>query len=64
MPRIKVNAFIDRVDYKLKPALEEAVLNVIPGARFDKEMLWKEFLGVVNRKCSSWAKVPDSYIRK
>ena len=64
MARIKVNVVIEWVGYKIKSALEEAVQNTIPDARFDKEQLWKEFVGAINRKCSIWAKVPNSYIKK
>jgi hypothetical protein len=64
MAQVKLNVFIEWVDYRLKTALEEAVTNAIPGVRIDKEKLWKEFVGVVNRKCSVWAKVPDTYVRK
>lgn len=64
MAQVKVNVFIEWVDYRLKNALEEAVTNVMPGVLFDKDKLWKEFVGVVNRKCSVWAKVPDTYVRK
>jgi hypothetical protein len=63
MAQIKVNVMIEWVDYKLKSALEEAVQNALPGVTFDREVLWKEFVSVVNRKCSIWAKVPDSYVR-
>jgi hypothetical protein len=61
--QIKINVVIEWVGYKVKTALEEAVLNAIPGVQFDKDLLWKEFVGAMNRKCSVWAKVPDSYVR-
>jgi hypothetical protein len=64
MALVKVNAMIEYVAYKLKPVLEEAVTKTVPGHQFDKDELWKEFLRLVNRKCSVWAKVPDTYIRK
>ncbi len=32
MAQIKINAMIEWVEYRLKPALEEAVVNAIPGA--------------------------------
>ncbi len=63
MAQIKINAMIEWVEYRLKPALEEAVVNAIPGVQVDKDLLWKEFIGVVNKKCSIWANIPDSYIR-
>jgi len=64
MARIKVNSTIEWIGYKLKSALEEAVHNTVPEAQFDKDMLWKEFIAEINKKCSIWAKVPDSYIKK
>ena len=64
MPKIKVNAVIERLDYKLRSALEEAVSNAIPDAVFNTDELWLEFVRTVNKKCSIWAPVPDSYIQK
>jgi len=64
MALVKVNAIVEYVAYKLKPVLEEAVTKTIPGIQVDKDELWKEFLRIVNRKCSIWAKVPDTYIKK
>jgi len=64
MVQIKINAVIERLEYKLKSALEETVTSAIPEATFDKDMLWLEFVRVVNRKCSTWAPIPDSYIKK
>ena len=63
MAQIKLNVVIERLDYKLKTALEEAVINAIPGAEFDKDKLWLEFVRAVNKKCSIWAPVPDSYVK-
>jgi hypothetical protein len=63
MAQVKINVIIEWVDYKLKSALEEAVVNTLPGVQVDRETLWKEFVNIVNRKCSVWAKVPDSYVR-
>lgn len=64
MALVKVNAIVEYVAFKLKPVLEEAVTKTAPGIQFDKDELWKEFLRIVNRKCSVWAKVPDTYIKK
>lgn len=63
MAQIKINVIVEWVDYKLKSALEEAVANTLPGVQIDRETLWKEFVKVVNRKCSVWAKVPDTYVK-
>lgn len=64
MAQIKVNVVIEWIGFKAKSALEEAVFNTVPGARFDREVLWKEFVGALNRKCSVWANVPDTYVKK
>ena len=64
MALFKVNAIVEYVAYKLKPVLEETVTKTVPGIQVYKDELWKEFLRIVNRKCSIWAKVPDTYIKK
>ncbi len=64
MTQLKINVVIERFDYKLKSALEDAVSNTIPDATFDRDKPWLEFVRAVNKKCSTWAPVPDSYVKK
>jgi len=64
MARVKINVVIERLDYQIKGALEDAVSNTIPGATFDTDKLWLEFVRALNKKCSTWSIVPDSYVKK
>jgi hypothetical protein len=62
MPRVKIEAIVYHLDREFKAALESAILEVIPGAEFDRNQLYKAFERAIYRKCSVWESVPDSCV--
>jgi len=64
MARVKIEDVIDHLDSEMCRALEDAVQEVIPGARFDSRELFRAFKRAVYRKCSIWEEVPDQYVEK
>ena len=64
MARVKIEEVIDHLSSEMKRALEQAVSNSIPGAQFDRNLLFREFRKSVYRKCNVWENVPDQYVEK
>lgn len=64
MAKIKIDDILDHLDYELRRALEDAVLEIIPNARFDPHQLYRAFTRAAYRKCSTWESVPDRYVDK
>ena len=63
MARVKIEAVIDSIDSDIRNALENAVKEVIPNANFDSYELFRAFKRAIERKCSTWVKVPDQLCR-
>lgn len=63
MKQIKIESVIDHLSHDMKRALEDAVRRQVPGATFDRNALFKEFLKGVYRKCSTWETIPDQFVR-
>lgn len=59
MAKVRIEAVISSLDYEMKQALEEALLEVAPGADVDCQHLYSAFLRQVGYKCSTWETVPD-----
>jgi hypothetical protein len=47
----------------MKRALEDAAYRSFPGIVVDRNGFFREFVKAVRRKCSTWERVPNSYIR-
>jgi len=62
--RIKPEEIVDDLSSEFRGALEDAVLEVLPNAQFDRHALFRAFKRAVRRKCSSWARVSDSHVEK
>lgn len=62
MARIKIQSVIESLDYDMKRALETAVEEELPNANVDRNSLYRAFCRAVGRKCSTWVRVPDSYV--
>jgi hypothetical protein len=60
MTRVRIQSIIERRDYEMKRALEDALLRVLPEAQFDRTQLFKEFSKAVGRRASTWVDVSDS----
>jgi hypothetical protein len=63
MARIKIQSVIEKLDYELKRALEDAVGEVMPGAHIDRDELYRAFKRAVGRKCSTWVRIPDHHVQ-
>ena len=65
MADIKIADVIERLDYDMKRALEDAVNEVVDDdGDFDRSALFRAFVRAVNRKCSTWVRVPDNLVRE
>lgn len=62
MARIKPEGIIDDLSTEMSRALEDAVREVIPDAKFDSNALFRAFKSAVRRKCNTWARVRDSHV--
>jgi hypothetical protein len=63
MAEVKIEEIVDHLSSEMKRALEEAVNEVIPDARFDRDELFRTFKRNVYRACSIWERVPDRYVK-
>ena len=64
MARIKIQSIVEKLDYDLKRALEDAIDEVLPNSHIDRNELYRAFERAVGRKCSTWVTVPDHYVEK
>ena len=62
MAKVKIEGIIDHLDSEIRQALESAVEETIPSATFDAYALFRAFQRAIDRKCSTWERVPDHYI--
>jgi len=63
MAKVKIEEIIDHLSQEMRYALETAVSTVMPDADVDAYELFLEFKRNVGRRCSTWEKVPDRYIK-
>ena len=64
MPQVKIEEIVDHLSYEIQRALEEAVHQTIPDSKFNSNMLFRNFVRAVGRKCSTWERVPDRYVKE
>jgi hypothetical protein len=64
MAQVQMEELVDHLSSEMRRALEEAVREVMPGAKFDSNELFRAFKRAVYRKCSIWEQVPDQYVQK
>lgn len=62
MARIKPQDIVDELSSEMRRALEAAVEETIPDAKFDSHTLFKAFKRAVGRKCGTWERVRDSSV--
>jgi hypothetical protein len=63
MARVKIEEIIEYLDSDMKSALEDAVKRTLPGAEVNRVQLFRAFVRAVGRKCSTWERVPDHYVK-
>jgi len=64
MAKVKPDEIVDHLSSEFSRALESAVNEVLPAAKFDNKALFKAFKRAVARKCSTWETVPDALVAK
>jgi len=64
MARVRIQKIIERLDYDMKRALEDAISEVLPDADVDRDELYRAFRRAVGRKCSTWVNVSDNDVEK
>ena len=62
MARVKIDDIVDHLDHEMRAALQDAVHEVLPQARFDEYELFRAFQRHVYNKCALWESVPDHYV--
>jgi hypothetical protein len=60
--KVQIEGVIDHLSSEMRRALEIAVQETIPGARFDPHQLFRAFRGAVGRTCNVWEAVPDNFV--
>jgi hypothetical protein len=63
MAQIQPEEIVDHLRSEMRRALEEAVNEVIPNAKFDRDDLFRAFRLAVRRKCRTWEQVPDHFVK-
>lgn len=63
MAQVKIQSIIDKLDYEMKRALEDAITRVVPDLNVDRNTLYREFYKAVGRKSSTWVTVNDSDVQ-
>jgi hypothetical protein len=63
MAQIRIQSIVEKLDYEMKRALEDAVRRVLPDAQVDRTQLFKEFRKAVGRKVAAWVSVSDGDVK-
>ena len=64
MARIKIERVLEHLDSDIIRALEETLKTHFPNVRFDEREVYRTFLRAVDRKCSTWERIPDHFVEK
>jgi len=63
MAQVRMEDIVDHLRPAMRSALKDAVEEVVRDAKFDEQELFRAFRRKVARKCGTWAKVPDDYVK-
>jgi hypothetical protein len=63
MAEVKIDDILNDLSTEMRNALEAAVRQVLPDANFDRNELFRAFQREVSRKCRTWEKVRDKYVK-
>ncbi len=63
MARVNPEKILEYLAQEMRPALEKAVRDAIPGATFDARALFASFTQEVARRHSTFEQVPDSCVQ-
>jgi len=62
MAKVKIEDVIDHLDTEIRRALEETIKSHFPNQNFNAREVFRTFVRMVGRKCSTWENVPDHYV--
>lgn len=60
---VKVEEILDHVDREGRLALQQALSRYSSVSEIDIRTLYREFVRAMGRRCSTWERVPDHYVR-
>lgn len=63
MTYVKIEDVVVHLRTEIRKALSIAVNDMLPETEFDPDQLFRSFRRAVGRKCSTWERVPDHYVR-
>jgi hypothetical protein len=62
MAKVKIEDLVCHLDSEFKKSLDDTMAQFAPGVHYDRNALFKFFLGRVYHHCSPWENVPDKYV--
>ncbi len=63
MARVNPEKIIDHLGHEMRRALEKALRDTIPDAKFDAQTVFQAFKREVGKACAMYEQVPDSCIQ-
>jgi len=63
MAQVKIESILEHLDHELRAALDETVRQHFPGATYNAHAMYKDFVRIADRKCSTWETVPDGCVQ-
>jgi hypothetical protein len=65
MAHVKIEGIVDHLSSEMVRALRETLDELVPNAsRIDEKEFFRDFKRRIDRKCSTWEKVPDKYVKE
>lgn len=62
MARVKIEEIVDHLSSEVRRALSDSIKEVFPNSNIDEYTLFRAFKRAIRRKCSTWERVPDSFV--
>ena len=63
MAKVNIEEFIDHLDVEIRKALELTVREHFPNQEYNAKALFKTFKIETVKKCDSWERIPNKYIK-
>ena len=60
--KVQIEKIIEHLRPDIMQVLEEAIRRSDPKAKFHTDLLFRDFLTAVHRKCRDWEEVPDQCV--
>jgi hypothetical protein len=62
MARVKIEAIVEHLDSEFRAALHNTLRRHFPDAEYSISQVFRDFVRDVDRKCSTWERVPDHLV--